>query len=55
MTEDQKELIVKMRHFGYGYRRIADKVELSRDIVRNYCKKIGLDGRADDIFKIVKI
>ena len=54
MTEDQKELIVKMRHFGYGYRRIADKVELSRDIVRNYCKKIGLDGRADDILKSSK-
>lgn len=51
MTEDQKELIAKMRHFGYGYRRIADKVELSRDIVRNYCKKIGLDGKADDILK----
>ncbi len=39
MTEAQKELIVKMRHFGYGYRRIADKMELSRDTVRNYCKK----------------
>lgn len=26
MAEDQKELIVKMRHFDYGYRRIADKM-----------------------------
>lgn len=54
MTEEQRELIVKMRHVGYGYRRIADTVELSRDIVRNYCKKIGLDGRADDILKSSK-
>ena len=51
MTEEQRELIVKMRHLGYGYRRIADRVKLSRDTVRNYCKKIGLDGRADDILK----
>ncbi|MEG0155196.1 MAG: hypothetical protein RR869_06375 [Lachnospiraceae bacterium] len=38
MTNEQKELIVTMRQSGYGYRKIGNKLELSRDEVRNYCK-----------------
>lgn len=47
MTDEQKGSIMSMRHSGYGYRKIAIKLELSRDEVRNYCKAKHLCGRAD--------
>ena len=46
MTEEQKQMIVRLRNVGLGYRKIAIVLELSRDKVRNYCKAIGLDGYA---------
>ena len=29
---------------GLGYRAIANEVELSRDVVRNFCKNNGMNG-----------
>lgn len=33
MTKDQKEFIAKMRHWRYGYCKIAGRVKLSRNTV----------------------
>lgn len=46
MTEFQEKQIRDLRLQGTGYRAIASVVDLSRDIVRNYCKSHGLDGYA---------
>lgn len=51
MTNDQKEKITELRKIGIGYRSIAMASDLSRDIVRNYCKAQGLDGYGSDIKK----
>lgn len=44
MTEEQAEMIRKLRIQGEGYKAIASAAGLSRDIVRNYCKANGLEG-----------
>lgn len=44
MTDYQRKIITKMRVNGDGYQMIAKTVGLSRDIVRNYCKKTNLQG-----------
>lgn len=49
MTNDQKEKITELRKIGIGYRSIAMASDLSRDIVRNYCKAQGLDCYGSDI------
>ena len=46
MTDFQEKQIRELRVRGIGYRAIASTVGLSRDIVRNYCKKHGMDGFA---------
>lgn len=55
MTNEQRSKIIDMRLNGAGYKSIANLLGLSRDIVRNYCIKIGLDGIAaenyDEEFK----
>lgn len=45
MTEDKKNKIRELRMRGYGYSTIADFISEKRDDVRNYCRKVGLDGR----------
>lgn len=44
MTDDQALQIRKLRARGMGYRAIASTTNLSRDIVRNYCRSKGLGG-----------
>ncbi|MCI1478710.1 hypothetical protein [Clostridium beijerinckii] len=44
MTDEQKEKIKQMRQQGIGYKQIANEIGLSRDSVRGYCRKHGLDG-----------
>ncbi len=44
MTDAQAAQIKELRMNGMGYRTIAEAVELSRDIVRNYCKANGMGG-----------
>jgi len=46
MTEEQKQMIVRLRNVGIGYRTIAAVLDIPRDKVRNYCKVNGLDGYA---------
>ena len=49
MTDFQEKQIRELRVRGIGYRAIASTVGLSRDIVRNYCKKHGMDGFAEEL------
>lgn len=46
MTEEQKQMIVRLRNVGIGYRKIAAVLDIPRDKVRNYCKSVNLDGYA---------
>ena len=48
MTTEQGKAIVEMRVKGFGYRAIASELGLSRDIVRNFCIKMNLNGYAKD-------
>lgn len=44
MTADEKEKIRELRLKGMGYKGIAALLGLSRDIVRGFCKRNGLEG-----------
>ncbi|WP_411679868.1 RNA polymerase subunit sigma-70 [Clostridium thailandense] len=44
MTSDEKEKIKELRLKGMGYKGIANLLGLTRDSVRGFCKRNGLDG-----------
>ena len=44
MTDSQRAMIRQLRLDGVGYKGIAAQLNLSRDVVRNFCKKNGLEG-----------
>lgn len=44
MTDVEKQQIYDLRLKGVGYKAIAAVLGLSRDRVRGYCKRTGLDG-----------
>ncbi len=44
MTEEEKEQIYDMRLKGIGYKAISATLGVSRDSVRGFCKRNGLDG-----------
>jgi endogenous inhibitor of DNA gyrase (YacG/DUF329 family) len=44
LTGDEKEKIKELRLKGIGYKGIASILGLSRDSVRGFCKRNGLDG-----------
>lgn len=44
MTTEQKQQIYELRLQGLGYKAIGALLGLSRDSVRGYCKRNGLDG-----------
>lgn len=44
----QKRQIEDLRQKGVGYKTIAAELNLSRDVVRNYCKAAGMDGYGKD-------
>ena len=46
---EQKEQILKLRKEGYGYKSIAGILKISRDIVRNECKKYNLTGYGQQV------
>ncbi|MHC1714196.1 MAG: hypothetical protein AB9858_01145 [Acidaminococcaceae bacterium] len=46
MTNGQRQKIKMMRYQGVGYGEIAKATGLSRDSVRNYCVREGLNGYA---------
>ena len=51
MTDVQAARINRLRMEGKGYKAIATETGLSRDIVRNYCKKHNLSGYASVVSK----
>ena len=51
MTDTQAKQINEMRMRGMGYKAIGMAIGLSRDIVRNYCKRHNLAGYATVVSK----
>ena len=49
VTVLQEEQIRQLRSQGIGYRQIAKQLDLSRDDVRNCCKKYNLNGYKDAV------
>ena len=41
---ENKDKLIKLREEGYGYKRIANKLDISRSTVKRWCKRLGLDG-----------
>lgn len=44
MTDAQKKQIENLRNVGYGYKRIAEQMELSENTVKTYCRRHDLGG-----------
>lgn len=44
MTEDQKIKIGNLRAAGFGYKKIAEQMELSENTIKTYCRRNGLGG-----------
>jgi hypothetical protein len=51
MTDGQKEQIKILRYQGFGYEKIAKSVGLSRDSVRGFCVRNGMNGFATELVK----
>ena len=51
MNEEQRAAVVRLRNLGWGYKRIAVALDVSRDEVRNYCVAKGLNECAKDSAK----
>ena len=49
MTGEQKQQIKILRYQGFGYEKIAKSIGLSRDSVRGYCVRNGLNGLATEL------
>ncbi len=49
MTNEQRQKIKMLRYQGVGYAKIAKAIGLSRDSVRNYCAREGLNGYASEL------
>ena len=46
MTEEQKRQIIRFRSDGCGYTMVADKLGISKDTVKSFCRRNGLNGKA---------
>lgn len=51
MTDEQRQRIKILRFQGLGYKRIAKETGLSRDSIRGYCKRNGLDGYGTELLE----
>ncbi len=48
MTDNQKEQISVLRSQGLGYTAVANRVGISKDTVKSYCKRNDLAGKRSD-------
>ena len=44
MTDRQKQQIIRLRKEGFGYTAVANKVGISKDTVKSFCRRNGLAG-----------
>ena len=44
MTDRQKQQIIRFRKEGFGYTAVANKVGISKDTVKSFCRRNGLAG-----------
>ncbi|MBU5439880.1 hypothetical protein KQI42_17855 [Tissierella sp. MSJ-40] len=54
MNDEQRQQIKILRFQGLGYKQIANETGLSRDSIRGYCKRNGLDGYGKELIKKYK-
>lgn len=45
MTDKQKQQIIHFRKEGFGYMAVANKVGISKDTVKSFCRRNGLAGK----------
>lgn len=45
MTEQQKQQIIYFRKEGFGYTAVADKIGVSKNTVKSFCRRNGLAGK----------
>ena len=46
MTNEQKEIIMRLRVEGHGYTAVANIVGLPKDTVKSFCRRNGLAGQS---------
>lgn len=44
MTDEQKKQVTRLRQEGCGYTAIAKRLDISRDTVKSFCRRNGLNG-----------
>lgn len=44
MTNEQKEQVKQLRLLGHGYMKISQKLGISINTIRSYCRRIDMDG-----------
>ena len=44
MTDREKQQIIRLRKEGFGYTAVANKVGISKDTVKSFCRRNGLAG-----------
>jgi endogenous inhibitor of DNA gyrase (YacG/DUF329 family) len=54
MTREQEEQIRSLREQGAGYKVIASMTNLSRDVIRYYCKKNNIAGHSEVVKMNIK-
>ena len=55
MTEEQKLQIIRLRNEGCGYTTVADKLGMSKDTVKSFCRRNGLNGKAVQTMPVADI
>ncbi len=45
MTEEQKNQIISLRKEGCGYTAVANRIGISKDTVKSFCRRNGLAGK----------
>jgi hypothetical protein len=55
VTEAQKERVILLREQGYGYKRIAASIGLTKDQVYSFCRNRGLTGSRSVVQPVGKI
>jgi len=44
LTDNQRKQIFNLRALGIGYKTIADKIGLSKDTIKSFCKRNNING-----------
>ncbi len=51
MTDEEKRQVICLRKKGWGYTAVANKVGISKETVKSFCRRNGLAGNLVDVRK----